>query len=192
MPSGRRSVVRAACAATVSLAALAAGCGSTSPGVASVGATGTNAAATGQSWAAAYHCYATHGYPKYRPIGSPAVSGAPPINGWWKMPNGNYGITPDFAKTYDTATFRAVDRLCEPLIPAKRLTPAQVAARVAQARKIARCMRAHGMPNLPDPDSSGLIHLQSSSEDSSPKFESAEGACQNLMTHLIPFLVPYP
>lgn len=187
------SLTLAAGAATVSLAALAAGCGgSSSPRVASLGDTGMNASAGGQSWAAAYHCYSTHGYPKYRPIGSPAVPGAPPISGWWKMPNGNYGITPSFGKLYGTAKFRAVDRVCEPLIPVKKPTPAQLAADVAQALKVARCMRAHGMPNVPDPDSSGLIHLQSSNEYSSPKFQDAEGACQSLMTSRIPFLVPYP
>jgi hypothetical protein len=194
LTSGTRYPLTFAAATAISLfGLLAAGCGgSSSPEVASVGGAGTNASAAGQSWAAAYHCYATHGYPKYRPIGSPAVPGAPPISGWWKTPDGNYGITPTFQKLYGTAKFRAVDRVCEPLIPVKKLTPAQVAARVAQALKVARCMRAHGMPNLPDPDSGGLIHLQSSNEYSSPKFQRAQGACQNLMTRGIPFLVPYP
>jgi hypothetical protein len=194
LPSATSYALTLAAGTAVSLfALLAAGCGgSSNPGVASIGDTDTSPSTTTQSWAAAYHCYATHGYPKYRPIGSPAVPGAPPISGWWKMANGNYGITPDFQKLYGTAKFRAIDRVCEPLIPVKKPTPAQIAADVAQALKVARCMRAHGMPNLPDPDSSGLIHLQSSSEDSSPRFIRAESACQNLMTSRIPFLVPYP
>lgn len=49
------------------------------------------------------------------------------------------------------------------------------------------------MPNLPDPDSYGLINLKAAGINySSPKFQSAEGACQSLMTRGEPFAVPYP
>lgn len=191
--AARRSLLLAAGAATVSLAALAAGCGggSSSPGVASIGGASTGASTPKQSWAAAYHCYAVHGYPKYRVINSPSVPSAPPISGWYKLPNGNFAVTPAFQKLYDTAKFRAVDKLCSPLVPHTTPTPAQVAAEVAQALQVARCMRAHGMPNLPDPDSGGLIHV-SNAEYNSPRFQSAQSACQSLMKKRVPFLVLYP
>lgn len=176
------------------LVLIAAGCGggSSSPGVASVGGGDAPLPAAQRTWPALYHCYATHGFPTYRPIGSPAVPSAPPIYGWWKMPNGNYGITPGYQKRFSGPKWDAANKACEPLFPGKRLTPAQVAVRVAQARKVARCMRAHGMPNLPDPNSTGLIPLASSAEDSAPKFLSAQSACQGLMKYGLPFLVPYP
>jgi hypothetical protein len=192
-PFGRRSSTLAAGAASVVLAVLAAGCGgSSNPGVASIGDTGAHPSAPRQSWAAMYHCYATHGYPKYRVINSPSVPSAPPISGWYKLPNGNFAITRAFQRLYGTAKFRAVEKVCDPLGPHKAPTPAQVAAQVAYARTVARCMRAHGMPNLPDADSGGLIHLAYSAEDNSPKFLSAEGACQSVMTQGEPFLVPQP
>jgi hypothetical protein len=169
----------------------AAGCGgSASPGVADI--TGGNSSLSGakRTWPALYHCYATHGFPTYRPIGSPSVPSAPPVNGWYRQPNGNYAITPAYEKLFSGPKWDAANKACEPLFPGKRLTPAQVAENVAQARKVAQCMRTHGMPNLPDPQSDGLIHLESAVEYSSPKFQRAQGACQRLMTRGIPFLVP--
>lgn len=194
LPSVTACPLALAAGTTVAVfALLTAGCGGSSgPGVASIRDTSAHASLPKQSWAAMYHCYAAHGYPNYRVIGSPSVPSAPPISGWYKLPNGNFAITPAFQKEYGTAKFRAVDKVCGPLGPHRTLTPAQVAAQVEYARKVARCMRAHGMPNLPDPDSSGLILLKSSAEDNTPKFLSAQGACQSLMTHGIPFLVPYP
>lgn len=191
LTASRRTL--AAGAATVSLAVLAAGCGGSSgPGVASVDGANASLPAAERTWPALYRCYRAHGFPTYRPVGSPSVASAPPVFGWYRQPDGDYAVTPAYQKLFSGPKWDAANKACEPLFPGPRLTPAQIAARVAQARKVAQCMRAHGMPNLPDPDSSGLIPLRSSAEDSTPKFLSAEGACQSLMTHGIPFLVPYP
>jgi hypothetical protein len=45
-----------------------------------------------------------------------------------------------------------------------------------------RCMRAHGVTNFPDPDSSGDITIQSGSglDPNDPVFRSAQQACQSL------------
>jgi hypothetical protein len=45
------------------------------------------------------------------------------------------------------------------------------------------CMRSHGVPDFPDPDSHGDISITASSglELNSPRFRSAEQACQSLM-----------
>jgi hypothetical protein len=46
-----------------------------------------------------------------------------------------------------------------------------------------RCMRAHGVTNFPDPDSSGDITIQSGSglDPNDPVFRSAQLACQSLL-----------
>jgi hypothetical protein len=83
-------------------APLATGCGgSSSPGVVSIG-TGTNATASGRSFAAAYHCFAAHGYPNYR---APNVnkSGG---NGWYRRGN-QIVLTPDFQNLTSTGKFLA-------------------------------------------------------------------------------------
>jgi hypothetical protein len=45
------------------------------------------------------------------------------------------------------------------------------------------CMRSHGLPNFPDPNSNGGIKLDSTRglDRSSPQFESAEEACKSLL-----------
>lgn len=43
------------------------------------------------------------------------------------------------------------------------------------ALKFARCMRAHGMPNFPDPTSSGALNV--AANPSSPAFRAAQPAC---------------
>lgn len=56
----------------------------------------------------------------------------------------------------------------------------------SQALAFSRCMRAHGLPNFPDPSSSGHgIQLNagpsSGVNPQSPAFQSAQKACQRLM-----------
>lgn len=46
----------------------------------------------------------------------------------------------------------------------------------------ARCMRSHGVPNFPDPNSSGSIDkAKVSSLSASPQFRVAEGTCRQLL-----------
>jgi hypothetical protein len=52
---------------------------------------------------------------------------------------------------------------------------------VQKALAYSRCMRSHGVPNFPDPNSSGEIPKVSQQELSSPRFQAAEKACQNLL-----------
>src|SRR5215469_9241605 len=49
--------------------------------------------------------------------------------------------------------FKAANSACKPLLPPqKALSPAQQAAARAQALRYARCMRAHGISDFPDPN----------------------------------------
>jgi hypothetical protein len=49
--------------------------------------------------------------------------------------------------------------------------------------KFASCMRSHGVPNFPDPNSQGAITFGSSSgiNPNSPKFQAAQQVCQKLL-----------
>jgi hypothetical protein len=51
----------------------------------------------------------------------------------------------------------------------------------AQSLKYARCMRANGVPNFPDPDASGGISLSPGSglDPNDPAFQKAARACQS-------------
>ena len=59
---------------------------------------------------------------------------------------------------------------------------AQTASRRSEALAFSQCMRGHGVANFPDPSADGQVKIASSSgiNFSSPAFEAAESACQNL------------
>jgi hypothetical protein len=178
-----------AAGAASALAVLAAGCGgSSSPGVASIGGAGANASDPTRSWAAAYHCFAARGYPNYRVPNANKTGG----NGWYRRGN-QIVLTPAFQKLTSTARFKAAERVCDPLFPPVKRDPAVVAADVAQARKFARCARAHGMPNIPDPggDPPWLIDLNAAGINyDGPKFKDVLATCQSTLKNgLLPFIV---
>jgi hypothetical protein len=50
-----------------------------------------------------------------------------------------------------------------------------------KALAFSRCMRNHGLPNFPDPTSSGALPKFSQQELNTPKFRAAERACQHLL-----------
>jgi hypothetical protein len=60
--------------------------------------------------------------------------------------------------------------------------PSTTAARTDLALSFARCMRAHGVPNFPDPNAGGGgFQLGSGINPQSPAFESAHQACAPLL-----------
>jgi hypothetical protein len=56
-------------------------------------------------------------------------------------------------------------------------TPQQRQRKLAFGLKVARCLRTHGYPTFPDPGSSGQ-RLPPGIDPSSPRFESAQAACE--------------
>ena len=77
--------------------------------------------------------------------------------------------------------FQAAQSACRHLLPNGGSGP--TAAQVQQVKGLslsfARCVRAHGVPNFPDPDSSGRIPDPATAgiNQGSPKFEAANQAC---------------
>src|SRR5438445_372153 len=55
--------------------------------------------------------------------------------------------------------------------------------KAANGAKFAACMRSHGVPNFPDPDSRGGIRIGPSTgiDPNSPKFKAAQQTCRKLL-----------
>lgn len=63
-------------------------------------------------------------------------------------------------------------------------TNSSASAAAGQGLQYSQCMRAHGVPNFPDPSGSGggiQIKIGSGVNPSSPAFEAAQNACQKLL-----------
>ena len=71
------------------------------------------------------------------------------------------------------------------MAPARSLLPGEGQAKPLPAQKIAAevkwalCMRSHGLPGFPDPNSQGAFD-SSRFNDRSPSFQTASKACQAL------------
>jgi hypothetical protein len=130
-----------------------AGCGS----AAAPGGTGTNAA-SGFQFA---QCMRTHGVPNF--------------------PDGR--ITPNSAINPLSPAYQIAQDACKRYLPHDGPPPPVPASVRQQERALARCMRANGVPNFPDPDASGNIQFPIGSPiPRSPAFQRAQnGACKPYM-----------
>jgi hypothetical protein len=177
--------------ALASLCVTAAGCGSTptSSGVAQLPSTTTTTTdtqsdaspTTGASKADAIQryssCMRSHGVPKFP---DPKASG-----GGMSLTIGpGTGVDPN------SPQFQAAGKACQKLMPGggKAPSPAMQAKALAQMLKFSACMRAHGLPDFPDPTTSGGgIQLSIGSKKGSglnprsPLFQAAQKACQSVM-----------
>jgi hypothetical protein len=167
----------AAMAALVSLALLAVGCGgSNGPGVAGSGSSNHAQASTTSSGTAMARllgyarCMRSHGVSDFPdPTASPGGGAAFQING---------GPGSDLDR--NKPTFRAANQACQSLLPgggqqAQTSSPQKLAAEV----KWARCIRSHGLPSFPDPDSQGSFD-SGKFDPGSPVFQTASNDCLSL------------
>jgi hypothetical protein len=170
----------------VSLALIAAACGSapTTPGVAALGSTTTTSSqgdgspTTGKSKADALTSYSacmrSHGVPKF-PDPKPSSGGM------------QLTIGPGMGIDPKSPQFQAADKACRKLMPGggKAPSPAMQAKALADMLKFSACMRAHGLPDFPDPTSSGggiqLSIGKTGLNPRSPVFQAAQKACQSVM-----------
>jgi hypothetical protein len=75
---------------------------------------------------------------------------------------------------------QAAQRVCQKLLPGggpKQLTPAQQAESTRSELAFAECMRKHGYPGFPDPDSQGVLNL-SGIDPRSAQFQSSMKSCR--------------
>jgi hypothetical protein len=99
--------------------------------------------------------------------------------------SGNHGqITQDLSNVdIDSPRFNSARRACRKLSPAGgTASPADSALPQAQQLKYSVCMRSHGVPNFPDPDSHGGFTFDNRVVDpNSPQFRTARTTCSNLL-----------
>jgi hypothetical protein len=177
--------------ALASLAITAAGCGGkpASTGVAQLpsstttttssenGGSPTTAASKDRAIQRYASCMRSHGVPKFP---DPKAS-----SGGMSLTIGpGSGVDPNAPQ------FKTAEKACHKLMPGggKAPSPAQQAKALAQMLKFSACMRAHGLPDFPDPTSSGGgIQLSIGSKKGSglnprsPLFQAAQKACQSVM-----------
>jgi hypothetical protein len=88
--------------------------------------------------------------------------------------------------------FAAAQKACQKLLPGGgQPSAAAQAQHLAQALKFSQCMRSHGVPDFPDPTAQGgriSISIKagrgSDLNPSSPQFQAAQKACQNILPGL--------
>lgn len=82
-------------------------------------------------------------------------------------------------------TFQSARTACAKLLPnGGQPTPAQIAQRQQQMLAFAKCMRARGIKDFPDPSSGGLrltVHPGSDLSPDNPTFKKANEACAKYM-----------
>jgi hypothetical protein len=78
----------------------------------------------------------------------------------------------------DDKTKAALDA-CRRYLPNGGEPPKLDAKALEQARKFAQCMRAHGLPDFPDPDPNGGASVRGV-DPNDPKFKTASEACKDL------------
>jgi hypothetical protein len=70
-------------------------------------------------------------------------------------------------------------------LPQTSLTPAEIAQRNKQALAYVRCLRAHGIANVPDPVPNGIrvgiVKALSDVDTNSPAFQAASKACASVL-----------
>ena len=168
-PGRRRSlpVGRAAAmiAALLGLTALAAGCGG-SNGPSTAG----SSSGTAMTQALAYtRCMRSHGVSDFPDPTTPPGGGvAFSINGG---PGSNLNAS--------NPTFKAANQACRALLPGGQQPATGSPPKIAAEVKWARCMRTHGVPSFPDPNSQGALD-SSKFDNNSPAFHSASNACKAL------------
>jgi hypothetical protein len=167
----------AALAALALIALLATACG----GGPSPAASATGGSTRQQAALAYARCMRAHGVPDFPD---------PDTNGDFHLSDnqqggGSKGSGSSSVSSQETAA----DHVCHHLLGAgPQLNAAQNQHALSQLVKYAQCMRAHSVPNFPDPHTtnggigvpSGIGFDMSGIDQNSPQYRSAEQACQSL------------
>jgi hypothetical protein len=156
-------------AAAFAGALLLAACGSSSPG------TGTAAAAGGRDPALQFaKCMRSHGVTNFPDPGA----------------GGSIQIGPDSGINARSPAFQAAQKACARYAPITGAPTTMTASQRRQAVAFAKCVRAHGVPNFPDPSQTApsgahfvialrgmLFAFTSAFDPRSPAFRHAASAC---------------
>ena len=135
-------------------------------------ASGDSSTAMEYQKALAYsECMRSHGVPSYPD---------PNSKGQFIVENGQNDPTANVSTTVANAAMKACKSL-EPASLAQGPPTSGNAGKNSQGLKFSACMRGHGEPDFPDPAANGSFTLPAGMNAESPRFQSAEKACQSLM-----------
>ena len=153
------AIVRSPLGALAAVALLAAACGG-SP--AHAPASGNSGIARLEDYAKCMRSHGIKDFPDPQP--NPGGQGG----------SFQYSSGPGSDLNHNDPRFQAADQACQSLLPQPGVPSAQ---RIAGLVKLAQCMRSHGFPNFPDPNSQGAFD-SSKFDSSSPQLQSAMQTCQ--------------
>jgi hypothetical protein len=155
----------AAMTGALALTVLAAGCGSSNSASSSTASSGGPLAT-----ALAYtRCMRSHGIHDFPDPTMPAGGGVT-----FQL---NRGAGSDLNQ--NDPTFQAASQACRTLSPGGQQAPTAPTRQIAEEVKWAHCLRSHGVPGFPDPNSNGAID-SAKFDPSSPAFQKASAACKSL------------
>ena len=154
------AIVRSALGVLVAASLLAAGCGG-SPAPAGA-ASGNQDVVKLEDYAKCMRSHGIKDFPDPQP--NPGGQGG----------SFSYSSGPGSDLNHNETRFQAADRACQSLLPQQAPASAQ---RIAGLVKLAQCLRSHGFPDFPDPDSQGAFD-SSKFDSSSPQFQSAMQTCR--------------
>jgi hypothetical protein len=157
------------CAGLIAASILTAGCGSGGNKPASGGGSGPQ---RGISEAIAFaRCMRSHG-----------VSGFPDPQ--ITTQGGGVGVSQGVpAQVAQAPAFKSAQAACAKLEPGGQNGNGpgpQTAAEHAQSVKYAACLRAHGVPNFPDPSANGVFRVPSDINLQAPQFNNADRDCSSV------------
>jgi hypothetical protein len=84
----------------------------------------------------------------------------------------------------NSRTFQAAQNACKTLLPNHGVPPTLTPQQRAQALNFSRCVRAHGVPNFPDPQfGGGGVRIQGGPglDKNSPQMQAAFRACHSML-----------
>jgi hypothetical protein len=171
--SGRRNRRWGALLVVAALALTAAACssGSKSPGVASAGSsspTSTSSSSTRASLLAYSRCMRAQGITDFPDPDS----------------RGNLSLDAGPGSDLDpnNPRYRAAHNACKSLLPPQQAPPA--GTKEANLR-YARCMRAHGISDFPDPNPDGTLRIEAKPgtdlDPNNPQYKAAHEACKHFL-----------
>ena len=163
----RRAPLRlaGALAAIAGIALLAAACGSGSSTPAASASSATGGGTNYQKEVAFAHCMRSHGMPDF--------------------PDPRQSLSPGQGRQIKSdPQFRTASGDCRHLLPnggSSGSQPTASAQTIAERLSFSRCMRAHGVPNFPDPNSTGDYDLHGI-DPHSPVVKSAALTCLHVLS----------
>ncbi|MGO9961575.1 MAG: hypothetical protein ACLP50_37315 [Solirubrobacteraceae bacterium] len=149
----------------LALAVVAAGCGNSNGASSSTSSSG-GPLATALAYSRCMRSHGIHDFP------DPTT---PPGGGVTFQLNGGAGSD----LNHTNPTFQAASQACRTLSPGGQQAPAAPTSQIAEEVTWAHCLRSHGVPGFPDPNSNGAID-SAKFDPSSPAFQRASAACKSL------------